>query len=153
MKLINQTWLTSKLYKNFKTSCEVVLQMWRWCYKMFCKKQSAMIMINNKQTNLLSKNDSGPSSEKSTLASLLFSKIVRTPAGVHSDTPAPVYLCPVLPLESVLSTSDCFLLQHQITSDFYITVSYKRNQWSLKIQRLNNLKSNFRQSRYPFLTV
>jgi len=30
----------------------------------------------------------------------------------------------VLPLGSVLLTSDCFLLQHQITSNFCVTVSY-----------------------------
>ena len=29
----------------------------------------------------------------------------------------------VLPLGSVLLTSDCCLFQHQITSDFYVTVS------------------------------
>jgi len=39
------------------------------------------------------------------------------------------------------------------TSDFYITVSYERNQWSLKSQRFNTPKSNFRQSGYPFSTV
>jgi len=53
--------------------------------------------MNNKQTNLLLKNwlrlHSDPSLEKSTPAPLLFSKIVKTPSGVHSDTPAPVNLC------------------------------------------------------------
>jgi len=64
---------------------------------MLCEKQSAIILIiNNKQTNLLLKNllrlHSGPSLEKSTPAPLLFSKIIKTPAGVYSDTPAPVHL-------------------------------------------------------------
>jgi len=55
-------------------------------------------MINNKQTNLLLKNwlrlhsGSGHSLEKPTPAPLLFLKIVKTPAGVHSDTPALVRL-------------------------------------------------------------
>ena len=39
-----------------RTSCEVVLQIWRLCYNMLCKKQSAVIIINNKQSNLLLKN-------------------------------------------------------------------------------------------------
>ena len=62
---------------------------------MLCKKQSAIIIA---QTNLLLKNwlwlhsGSGPSLEKSTPAPLLFSKIIKTPAGVYSDTPAPVHL-------------------------------------------------------------
>jgi len=51
--------------------------------------------IKNKQTNLLWKTDSGSGSslEKSTPALLLISKIVKSPAGVYSDTPAPVHLC------------------------------------------------------------
>ena len=79
-----------------KTSCEVVLHIWRWCNNMLCKKQPAIIIINNKQSNLLLKNwlrlHSGPSLKKSTPAPLLFSKIFKTPAGVHSDTPAPIHL-------------------------------------------------------------
>jgi len=65
------------------------------CYNMLCKKQSAIIIMNIKQTNLLLKNwlwlhsGSGPSLEKSTPAPLLFSKIVKTPARGYSDTPAP----------------------------------------------------------------
>ena len=55
------------------------------------------MIINNKQSNLLLKNwlrlHSGPSLKKSTLAPLLFPKIVKTPAGVRSDIPAPVHLC------------------------------------------------------------
>jgi len=68
---------------------------------MLCKKQSAIIIVNNKQTNPLLKNwlrlhsGSGPSLEKPTPAPLLFSKIVKTPAGVDSDTPAPVHLCKI----------------------------------------------------------
>jgi len=34
---------------------------------------------------------------------------------------------------AVSSTSDDRLFQHQITSNFYITVSYKRNQWFWKV--------------------
>jgi len=65
---------------------------------MFCKKQSAIILINIKQTNLLLKtwlrlhSGSRPSLEKSTAAPVLFSKNVKIPAGVYSDTPAPVHL-------------------------------------------------------------
>ena len=93
MKLTNLTWLTSKLYKNFKTSCELVLHIWRLCYNMLCQKRSAIIIINNKQTNLIKTDSgSGPSLEKSTPAPLLFSKIVKTPSGVHSDTTPPVHL-------------------------------------------------------------
>ena len=36
-----------------------------------------------------------PFPKKSTPAPLLFSKFVKTSAGVHSDTPAPVHLCKV----------------------------------------------------------
>ena len=98
MKLTNLTLLTYKLYENFKTSCWGVLHIWRLCCNMFCKKQSAVILINMKQTNLLLKNwlrlhsSSGPSLEKSTPALLLVSKIVKTRAGVHANTPAPVHL-------------------------------------------------------------
>ena len=98
MKLTNLTLLTYKLYENFKTSCWGVLHIWRLCCNMFCKKQSAIIIINMKQTNLLLKNwlrlhsSSGPSLEKSTPALLLVSKIVKTRAGVHANTPAPVHL-------------------------------------------------------------
>ena len=56
MKLTNLTLLTSKMYWNFKTSCEVILHIWRLCYNMFCKKRSAIIIMNNKQSNLLLKN-------------------------------------------------------------------------------------------------
>ena len=63
---------------------------------MLCKKQCAIIIINNKQSNLLLKNwlrlHSGHYLKKSTPPPLLFSKIVKTPAGVYSDTPAPVHL-------------------------------------------------------------
>jgi len=61
---------------------------------MLCKKQSAIIIINNKQSNLLSKTwlRLRPVLKKSTPAPLLFSKIVKTQAGVYSDTPAPVHL-------------------------------------------------------------
>jgi len=63
---------------------------------MLRKKQSAVIIINDKQSNLLLKNwlrlHSGPSLKKSTPAPLLLSKIVKTPVGVHSDTPAPKHL-------------------------------------------------------------
>ena len=58
-----------------------------------------MIIISNMQTNLIFKkqlrlhSNSGLSIKKSTPAPLLFSKFVKTPAGVHSDTPAPVHLC------------------------------------------------------------
>jgi len=79
------------------TSCEVFLHIWRWCYNMLCKKLSAIIIINNKWSKLLLQNllrlHSGPSFKRSTPAPLLFSKIVKTPAGVHSDTPASVHLC------------------------------------------------------------
>jgi len=51
------------------------------------------------QTNLIFKNrlrlHSGPSLKKSIPAPLLFSKFVKTRAGVHSDTPAPEHLCKV----------------------------------------------------------
>jgi len=67
MKLTNLTW-TSKLYKNFKTSCEVVLHIWRLCCSTLFKKQSAIIIIKTKQTNLLLK------------------------YWLYSDTPAPVHL-------------------------------------------------------------
>jgi len=55
MKLANLTLLISNLYWNFKTFCEVVLHIWRLCYNMLCKKQSAIIIINNKQIHLLLK--------------------------------------------------------------------------------------------------
>jgi len=64
----------------------------------FVKRQPAIISINNKQSNLIFKkwlrlqSSSGPSLKKSTPAPLLFSKFVKTLAGVHSDTPAPVHL-------------------------------------------------------------
>jgi len=63
---------------------------------MLWKRQSEIIAVNNQQSNLLLKNwlrlhsGSGPSFEKSTPAPLLFSKIVKSPAGVYSDNPAPV---------------------------------------------------------------
>jgi len=63
---------------------------------MLCKKQSAKIIINNKQSNLLLKNWLRPFLKKSTPGPLLFSKIVKTPAGVHSDTAAPAHLWDVV---------------------------------------------------------
>jgi len=48
---------------------------------MLCKKQSAIIIII--KLTSYSKTDSGPSLEESTPAPLLFSKIVKTPAGVY----------------------------------------------------------------------
>ena len=84
-------------YTMNKTFCKVALHIWNLCYNMLCKKQSAITIIKNKQSNLLLKNwiriPFGPSFKKSTPAPLLFSKIVKTPAGVGSDTPAPVNLC------------------------------------------------------------
>ena len=61
---------------------------------MLCKKQPAIIIISNKQTNLILTKwlRLRPFLKKSTPAPLLFSKFVKTPAGVHSDTPAPVHL-------------------------------------------------------------
>jgi len=66
------------------------------CDNMLCKNQSAIKIINNKQSNLLLKNlTPAPALPQKNLtpAPHLFSKIVKTPAGVNSDTPAPVHLC------------------------------------------------------------
>ena len=60
------------------------------------------MIINNKQSNLLLKTwlRLRPFLNRTTPAPLLFSKIVKTPVGVHSDTPAPVHLLfrPLMPL-------------------------------------------------------
>ena len=56
VKLTNLPLLTSRLYLNFKTYSEEVLHIWRLCHNMLCKKQSVIIIINNKQSNLLLKN-------------------------------------------------------------------------------------------------
>jgi len=51
-----------------------------------------------------------------------------------------------LPLGSVLLTSDCCLLQHEITSNFYATVSHKLNAYVNKPNKARvpslNLKQN-----------
>ena len=47
--------------------------------------------------------DTGPSSNKSTPTPLLFSKFVKTPAGVDSDIPAPAHLCWTPNIEMVRS--------------------------------------------------
>jgi len=79
---------------NFMTSCEALLYIWRLCYNMLCKKRSAIIIINDKQTNLLLQNWLRPFLTKSTPGPLLFSKIVKTPAGVDSDSCTPLAVAP-----------------------------------------------------------
>jgi len=54
-----------------------------------------------------------------------------------------VWYQPVLPLGSVLLTSDCCLFQHQITSNFYVTVSYKLNA---SINKPNKTRSTLVES-------
>jgi len=75
---------------------------------MLCKKRSAIIIIKNKQTNPFLKTDSGFSLEKSTPAPLLFSKIVKTPAGVYSDTPVPVHLCHIHTTPECVKNAETF---------------------------------------------
>jgi len=85
---------------------------------MLFRKQSAIIIIN-KQTNLLLKNDTGSSLEKSTLAPLLFSKIVKTPARVYSDTPAPVHLWPTLSCRAEVGPEPDYQTRLQQDSAFF----------------------------------
>ena len=67
LTITNLTSLTSKLY----------------CYNMFCKKQSVIIIIKNKQTNLLLKNwlrlhsGSGPSLKNQLQLHSCFRKLLR----------------------------------------------------------------------------
>ena len=54
----------------------------------------------------------------------------------------------VLPLGSVLLTSDCCLFQHQITSIFYVTVSYKLNA---STNKPNKARSTLVQSKTEWI--